>query len=1272
MTDPVQERDSMLLEAFKKLIEESEERTNSRMDAKWSLFKTRQRKSGDIVPTAASKSTNVGDMKVNQPPPLVLERSPAPEISDGQGGQRPPCTKKSGGGGGRRSSRSPSDGRFDRLEVTRHPDSVIRQVFSARRVDNLRFRTVEPKLESHEGYTSWKRKVLSSIDEQQCSFVLNPDERAPDCFVSEEIPLVTKKVKYFLESSMDDYYVDLLQELDHPRDMMSKLAKTFEPTSIAHVTALVDQFNSMYHDQNAEKAVEFVTRFTRTLRNLYKLNPEMMNEQYVRQTFIAAIRDSTTYARLEYSSGKPSLQEIQDMLIEAESKDEQISALPRGGKLGAMFVGGPKRTGTPAQATKAVRGRGRGVQRSSQGDFRGKPYKQQGLGKSGGVGKGTNPKRVCTHCNKTGHTIQRCFKLKRKCYVCDQSGHLASDCPKSTSMPSVLSGLKTPAQMRYAKAQAKRLAQAGSLVYKRPQTFKTNLGKAKAMAESAKLDKNVTFAIMGPTEGPDNMDVWVAVGEPEQGQQDSVNFVTEQVNAALTTSEGKSKIYVTMVVDTGATEHLATSMDCLTNVISLQFPRVFKCANENDDANLVVAHKGEIQFLNNSRQFCLRDVLYAPGLTTNLFSVRKVTNQGMKVIFTKDSVKFINDTTGEIIKTGYFKDNLWWVDFELPSPALFKRTVNLVGPTSKKPKLAVLTASDESNPRDVLVGGSALPESPEPSTSESMGGSTEESGEEVRICNSPQNLDTDLRTLDMSALESQFKPSLKENLGALWHLRLNHASKRYLELASKLVPEMKGLRVGKEILECVECALANTSRKPHNTVRTRADRPFAVLHSDLMGAIRPANFRTGARYIVTFTCDYSRFAFAYAIGDKKQVHLAFSKCLDEIARILKARGAVISIRTDGGREYQTTEMKRILQKESVQLFTSPPATPQLNGCAERFNRVLTEKIRVNLLSAKMPFSFWSHALNYVVHVHNRMPNASNEFVSPFELVHGRAPSLKYIKRFGCLAAAVDKNPKPKFAPNARRTYILECDETGYVLFDELHKTLVRSGDVKCIETHVYGDHIKDYPKPLADALELCSSECGNVCTCDGSHSEEGDLPSTSEAALYVEPSSFSDAVASHESDLWEQAMLEELQAHEENGTWRYAPKSTLAPRTKIIKARWVHKRKNEPDGSFRYKSRLVAKGFADSNFYDESEIFAPVSRLVDVRLVLSLANKLNLYLTQLDVKTAFLYGELEKVVYMDIPEGVVELTDVPGRIRETHVCELVKSLYGLKVSPKLW
>lgn len=121
-------------------------------------------------------------------------------------------------------------------------------------------------------------------------------------------------------------------------------------------------------------------------------------------------------------------------------------------------------------------------------------------------------------------------------------------------------------------------------------------------------------------------------------------------------------------------------------------------------------------------------------------------------------------------------------------------------------------------------------------------------------------------------------------------------------------------------------------------------------------------------------------------------------------------------------------------------------------------------------------------------------------------------------------------------------------------------------------------------------------------------------------------------------------------------------------RANILDSRWVFKRKTEADGKMRYKARLVIRGFKDNNDYELRKTYAPVSRFTLVRAVLVIINKYNLITCQLDVKTAFLNGEIKEEIYMEIPEG----THHTNKERDEYVCKLQRAMYGLRISPKCW
>ena len=113
---------------------------------------------------------------------------------------------------------------------------------------------------------------------------------------------------------------------------------------------------------------------------------------------------------------------------------------------------------------------------------------------------------------------------------------------------------------------------------------------------------------------------------------------------------------------------------------------------------------------------------------------------------------------------------------------------------------------------------------------------------------------------------------------------------------------------------------------------------------------------------------------------------------------------------------------------------------------------------------------------------------------------------------------------------------------------------------------------------------------------------------------------------------------------------------------RAIGCKWVYKKKeaiSEKEGE-KFKACLVAKGYSQRKEVDYDEIFSSVVKHTSIRIVLGLVAHFDMQLEQMDVKTTFLHGDLEELVYMVQPEGFIQ----PGQ--EHLVCKLRKSLYGLK------
>ena len=136
-----------------------------------------------------------------------------------------------------------------------------------------------------------------------------------------------------------------------------------------------------------------------------------------------------------------------------------------------------------------------------------------------------------------------------------------------------------------------------------------------------------------------------------------------------------------------------------------------------------------------------------------------------------------------------------------------------------------------------------------------------------------------------------------------------------------------------------------------------------------------------------------------------------------------------------------------------------------------------------------------------------------------------------------------------------------------------------------------------------------------------------------------EPESCDEVQKTDARGKWESAMAEEMQSLTKNRTWELVK---LPKGKKALHNRWIYRVKGDTDGRRRYKARLVVKGYEQRAGVDYTDVFAPVVKLTTIRTVLSIVAVRDLHLEQMDVKTAFLHGDLEEEIYMHQPVGFEE------------------------------
>ncbi|CAI7873943.1 unnamed protein product [Closterium sp. NIES-53] len=145
---------------------------------------------------------------------------------------------------------------------------------------------------------------------------------------------------------------------------------------------------------------------------------------------------------------------------------------------------------------------------------------------------------------------------------------------------------------------------------------------------------------------------------------------------------------------------------------------------------------------------------------------------------------------------------------------------------------------------------------------------------------------------------------------------------------------------------------------------------------------------------------------------------------------------------------------------------------------------------------------------------------------------------------------------------------------------------------------------------------------------------------------------------------WREAMDKELQVLQERNTWKVVPIGVARNKT-ILTGKWVFRVKTKADGTIdKFKARWVVRSFDQEHGRNFTKTFAPVSRHTSLRILLTIAAMKKKKLRQIDVANAFLYATVDAEIFVELPHG--------SHGEPNQVCQLMKSLYGIKQAPRLW
>jgi transposase InsO family protein len=740
------------------------------------------------------------------------------------------------------------------------------------------------------------------------------------------------------------------------------------------------------------------------------------------------------------------------------------------------------------------------------------------------------------------------------------------------------------------------------------------------------------------------------------------------------------------ILDSAATSHICCDRGCFSSLRPHR--EMLDTAGDPVEAEGI----GTVKFTlpgKFNQPLVLKNVYFAPRVGMNLVSVPKLLRDRYSVVAHPQNV-FVQ-RRGQTVGTAYHAEE----DLLILRCNVSKRSRERVQ-LARAP--ATHGHADSLEPQAVAMDV----DDPQESSGAECAASTSELGGEAVI------------------LEEDACKGVDQASEALWHARMGHLNRGDLRVVLRRTGTPYRPLTQAQLLATPQCP-ACMSGKQYQKRNSRARRPrlhstrtFEMIRSDIM---EMSIAKDGSRYVVTFTDDYSRGSWAYAMRWK---HEALQKFRQFEAWVYRQFGAHIKrFLTDNGREY--LPIGTHLETQGVEFDTSPPYCKGQNGLAERTNRTIRERINTLLSDAKLPPSWWTELLETVVYLKLRAPASILQKKTPFEILYGKPPSLLHLRRIGSRAwVLIPKEHRAKLGPRSSECRLLGyCEPNQYKLYGIHSGKTVFSRDVEFDEkTPVApliegetGNDLPDHAPPSRVFPPAVPSPSSALPTPPASPPDSAERPKTpsqrveealppvnpieqeaestqdlgysiygrrrrpsrrlleslgkvytagtlrAASASTVDPSTFHEAVSGPNQLEWWAAIQKEYASLLEHGTWEKVLRTDVPVGNHVIGCKWVFKTK----ANGMRKARLVIKGYRQKHGIDYHETFAAVSRMDSVRCIIASAVLRGWKLHQFDAVTAFLHGDSS--IYMELPEGFEE----PG-----YVCRLRRSLYGLKQAPRIW
>ncbi|SYW81683.1 uncharacterized protein UHO2_00187 [Ustilago hordei] len=413
--------------------------------------------------------------------------------------------------------------------------------------------------------------------------------------------------------------------------------------------------------------------------------------------------------------------------------------------------------------------------------------------------------------------------------------------------------------------------------------------------------------------------------------------------------------------------------------------------------------------------------------------------------------------------------------------------------------------------------------------------------------------------------------------------------------------------------------------------------------------------------------DHSKYVYVQPLLQKSH---AFPKLKMIVSYLETQMGKSLkAIQSDQGTEWRSNDTLEWTHDKGIEWQMTVGYNSRQNGCAERMNRSLGEKMQTLLMQRRLPKRFWPYAIWAAAFKMNLAPSVNNEF--PYQAMFGKSLEqlMRLLHMFRCLAwVDIPKSGEERMAflqPRLQSKYILEqlllADEgdlndlryTDENLFDEREEEQL--DEYMDMETIDGTDEEKTSGKGVAKMIEhRADAETWANSTHFG--------PTAIDNGIKNLDPTISKALSGEDRKHWEEAMCKELDGLRAMGTWEIAD---LPQGMNAVDTHWVLKIKTDANLILtKFKARLVARGFTQREGINYTEEFTPVAPIQSIQGVLAIATMQGWEVDCIDVKQVYLNSTLHHDVFLKL---LVGMKVPPGK-----ALKLVKGLYELKQSGQEW